>query len=106
MWQKIRFFMLRVWHKKLPIYLLLAVIALWIIVPTGDPSDFLTIPIIAFLGIKITFIVIVVLLIIVLMNRKVRSLIWKKPTLSETIRCCRKITKTGKSFENCVINNG
>lgn len=104
MWQRIRFLIERINGKKLPFYVILAGIIIFLIIPTGDFTDFITFPIIGILGFKLTIIILALALIVLISNGKVRRLV-KKPTRDEVERICRKITSKSK-FKNCVRENG
>lgn len=105
MWQRARFLIARINGKKLPFYVIIAGIIIFLIVPTGDFTDFITFPIIGILGLKISIILSVISLIILFSNGKVRRL-FKKPTELEVKRICHKITGTKTNFRDCVAKNG
>lgn len=104
-WQKIRFLVERINGKKLPFYVILAGIIIFIIIPTGDFTDFITFPIVGILGFKLTIIISAIALIILFSNGKVRRLL-KSPTRNEVERICHRISKTKVSYKDCVNNNG
>ena len=104
MWQKIRFLTERVNGKKLPFYVILAGIIIFILIPTGDFTDILTFPIIGILGFKLSIIISLIALIILICNGKVRRLL-KSPTRNEAERICHKISKTKSDFSKCVRYN-
>ena len=105
MWQKARFRIARWNGKKIPIYMIIIAIVLWLIIPTGDPTDLITIPIIKYLGMPFTLIITAVSLIIFFSNRKIRRM-FKSPTENEAKTICHKITKTKTDFKNCLKQNG
>ena len=105
MWQRIKFLIERVNGKKLPFYVILAGIVIFLLVPTGDFTDILTFPIIGILGFKLSIIISLIALIILICNGKVRRLL-KSPTRNEAERICKKISKTKTSYKTCMSNNG
>ena len=104
MWQRTRFLIERVNGKKLPFYVILAGIIIFLLVPTGDFTDFITFPIIGILGFKLSIIISLIALIILICNGKVRRLL-KSPTRNEVGRICRKITSTKTDYKYCVDNH-
>ena len=104
MWQRFKFLVARVNGKKLPFYVILAGIVIFLLVPTGDFTDLITFPIIGILGLKISIIISLIALIILICNGKVRRL-FKSPTRNETERICHKISKTKSDFSKCVKYN-
>ena len=105
MWQKIRFLTARWNGKKIPIYMIVVAFVLWLIIPTGDPTDLLTIFFIKKIGISLSLVITLILLLIFLGNRKIRAML-KSPTRNETEMICHKISKTKLNYKDCLKENG
>ena len=103
MWQKIRFFWERLNGLKIPIYVIVAFLIFWLVIPTGDPTDLISIPLYQIFGVPLMLIVGALSLIIVLLNKNARKM-FKSPTSSEVSRICKKITETKSGYKKCLTH--
>ena len=104
MWAKIRFKWERLIQLRIPLYVIISLIALLILLPTGEPTDFLTIPLIGYLGWKTVLGLAIFSGIVAFSNRKVSSF-FTKPSQEEVERVCKKIANTKQKYKSCLVEN-